>query len=145
MPQHVTFDRPKRRGRRAQIDLDLPPPRVPGDDWPGVPGVPEADVQTAVLALLEVHPRVAWAKRINVGAGRLLRSDGTASRFIQFAFEGCSDVLGQLKDGRFLAVECKAHGERPTYKQAAFLANVIEAGGVGFVAHKSEDVMVLLP
>lgn len=144
MSQHVTFDRPRRRGRRAQLDLDLVPPRVPGDDWPGIPGVLETDIQASVLALLELHPVVAWVERINVGAGRLLRADGTASRFIRFAFEGCADILGQLKDGRFLAVECKAHGERPTYLQAAFLTRVIENHGIGFVAHRSEDVMRLL-
>lgn len=145
MAQHVTFDRPKRRGRRAQIDLDLVPPRVPGDDWPGVPGVLEADIQAAALELLRVHPRVAWAHRMNVGGGKFARPDGTLTRFIKFAFEGCSDILGQLIDGRFLAIECKAHGERPTYKQAVFLTNVIENRGVGFVCHRSEDVLAFLP
>ncbi len=149
MAQHVTFDRPKRRGRRAQIALDLPVPRVPGDDWPGVPDVPEADVQAAVLDLLRMHPAVAWVERINVGAGRLAHVDKAGavrlSRFIRFAFEGCSDVVGQLRDGgKFLAVEIKAHGERPTYEQAVFLERVIKNGGVGFVAHKAEDVAVLL-
>ena len=86
----------------------------------------EADIQRAILEYLNLHPRVAWAVRMNTGA---MKIDG---RFVKFGFTGCSDVLGQMTDGRFLAVEVKRPGNKPTEDQHSFLRNVQHYGGVGF-------------
>jgi hypothetical protein len=86
----------------------------------------EAAVQKAVLEYLNLHPRVAWAVRMNTGA---MQIDG---RFVKFGFTGCSDVLGQMTDGRFLAVEVKRPGNKPTDEQKGFLLNVLHFGGVAF-------------
>lgn len=107
----------------------------------------EATVQNAVLRFLGVHPRVAWAHRFNTGAHvvRHQHRDGTASsRFIRYAFPGCSDILGQLVDGRFLAVECKRPGEYPTAAQKAFLGRVRDNGGVAILARSIDDVRRIL-
>lgn len=144
MPQHVTFDRPKRRGRRDQFAIAFPVPRVPGDHGAGIPGATETEVQAAILKMLRLHPRVAWVERINVGAGKLMNDDGSAGRFVRFAFKGCSDIVGQLRDGRFLAVEVKRHGGSLRPEQAEFLSNVNKHGGVAFVARKPDDVSVHL-
>lgn len=95
----------------------------------------ESEVMPAVLKTLQFHPRVAWAYRFNTGA---MEIDG---RYISFAFKGCADILGQMKDGRFLAVECKRPGKRATSDQAAFLETVNRNGGVGFVATGVDDVL----
>ena len=103
----------------------------------------ERDIQAAVLRYLGVDRRVGWCHRFNVGAKRVEGVDAkgrTTRRFIRFAFKGCSDILGQLIDGRFLAVECKRRGEVPSKEQAAFLASVEHFGGVAIVARSIDDV-----
>jgi hypothetical protein len=76
---------------------------------------PEAAALAEVLQTLRHHSAVAWAERQNSGAYK----DG--ARFIRYGWPGCSDILGQLKDGRFLAVEVKAPGGKLRPEQALFL------------------------
>jgi hypothetical protein len=98
----------------------------------------ERDVLPAVLEALRLHPRVAWCHRFNTGA---MEVDG---RNVRFAFAGCSDILGQLKDGRFLAVEVKRPSGMPTTAQVEFLGLVERSGGVAFVARGADDVFAVL-
>ena len=139
MTQHFTVNR--KRGRRAQASLPFALEYVPGQASKGVRGVKETEIQRGVLRALELHPKVAWCRRLNVGAGRLANEDGTAGRFMRFAFKGCSDIIGQLKSGVVLAVEVKAAGGRLREEQAAFLALINKHGGVAFVACSVDDVM----
>lgn len=100
----------------------------------------ERDIQAACLECLAVHPAVAWAHRFNTGVARYEDASGD-DRIVRFAFKGCSDILGQMKDGRFLAVECKRIGEHPTPEQTAFLLQVHRANGLAFVARSVDDVL----
>ena len=90
--------------------------------------VMESDVLKAVMAYLKLHKDVAWTARINTGAMLI------DHRFVKFGFNGCSDIIGQLKDGRFLAVEVKRPGNKPTKLQNAFLDMVNANGGLAFWA-----------
>ena len=93
---------------------------------PGTNGQPlERDVLRAGLQLLRVHPLVAWASRINSGA--VENASGQFVRFNQIA--GCSDIVGQMKTGQFLALECKRPGQKPTEPQMMFLRQVQHYGG----------------
>jgi hypothetical protein len=96
---------------------------------------PEAAALLEVLKALRAHPLVAWAERQNSGAAKV------GSRFIRFGWPGCADVLGQLCDGRFLAVEVKSPTGRLRPEQAVFLERINQAGGVGFMARDCRDVM----
>ncbi|MBY0578448.1 MAG: VRR-NUC domain-containing protein [Burkholderiales bacterium] len=96
---------------------------------------PEAAILAAVLAALRNHPRVAWIERMNSGAIK------TDDRFIRYGFRGCSDIIGQLKGGRILAVEVKAPGGRLTPEQCDFLDLVTRHGGLAFVARSADDVL----
>ena len=98
---------------------------------------PERPVMRAVLAALRMHPRVAWAARMNTGVARYGQH---GDRMVRFGTVGMSDFIGQLPDGRFMAVECKAAGGRASPAQQAFLARVNTAGGIAFVAKSVEDV-----
>lgn len=100
----------------------------------------EADVLSAVLTALAYHPRVAWAQRMQSGAGKLVRKSG-ASQWLRFGFVGCPDVLGQLRDGRVLAVECKRPSGATTPAQEAFLEMVRANGGLAVVARSVDDLM----
>ena len=94
----------------------------------------ERDVLQAVLAALRAHPRVAWVERMNVGAFK-----NANGQFVRVGFVGCADILGQLRDGRFLAVEVKRPGSKPTHEQVEFLGRVHRGNGVAFVAWSADD------
>lgn len=103
----------------------------------------EAQIVRAVKQVLASHPRVAWAHRFNTGSGKLVRKSGH-SQWIQFGFIGCPDFLGQLRDGRLLAIEAKRPSGEVTPEQAAFLECVRANGGVALVARSVDDVMEAL-
>jgi len=112
-------------------------------DRPTSPEPPESDIQDAVLQYLALDARVAWVKRFNTGSHVVVSTTKTGKksrRFIRYAFTGCADILGQLADGRFLAIECKRRTGRLKPAQAAFLETVNRAGGLGIVARCIEDV-----
>jgi len=109
-----------------------------------MPGPTEAQVLAAVQQALSHHHAVAWHHRMNSGAGKLQYRDGTVSQFVRFGFPGCPDIIGQLKDGRFLAVEVKRPAGSPKKHQFEFLAQVQANGGVAFVARRVEDVFLSL-
>lgn len=96
---------------------------------------PEAAALAEVLKVLRNHPAVAWCERQNSGAAKV------GNRFIRFGWRGCSDLLGMLKDGRLLAVECKAPKGRLRTEQGEFLSLVRQFGGVAFVARNATDVL----
>lgn len=103
----------------------------------------EADVLATVLTYLELLRRqgkVIWYARSNTGAGRLMRRDGTAGQWLRFGWPGCPDILGQLPDGRLLAIECKRPSGRVRPEQAAFLAKAQAGGAVAAVVRSIEDV-----
>lgn len=87
--------------------------------------IPEADHLKTCLAFLQSHPKVAWAVRMNTG---MWETD--EGRRVRFGFIGCADIIGQLKDGRFMAFECKRVGNKPTDSQKSFLNKVWSNGGV---------------
>jgi hypothetical protein len=99
---------------------------------------PEAAALLEVLKALRCHPAVAWVERQNSGAARV------GQRFIRFGWPGCADILGQLRDGRFLAVEVKAPKGKLRDEQRIFLDRVAAAGGVAFMARNCRDVLLEL-
>lgn len=85
---------------------------------------PEAGLQKGALQLLRtVHGVYCW--RNNTGSWKV------GDRYVKFGLKGSSDILGVLgPHGRFLAVELKAQGEKPTPEQRVFLEAVRALGGV---------------
>lgn len=106
-------------------DFDIKP-EVPMAPPQIVLKLSERQVLRTCLNILKTHPKVAFAWRQNVGAA--MSPGGIA---IRFAFRGCSDILGALIGGRFLAVEAKATGCKATPVQESFLRAVNESGGLG--------------
>jgi len=72
---------------------------------------------------------------MNVGAA----TDSTG-RLVRFGFPGLSDIIGQLADGRFLAVEVKRPGKNPTETQKAFLDRVAKYSGVAYTVHSVDEL-----
>lgn len=95
----------------------------------------EADSLMEVLQALRTHSAVAWVRRQSTGIAKI------QGRYIQFGWAGCSDLLGMMKDGRLLAVECnRPKGGRLSTEQAHFIDMVNQFGGCGFVATSAIDV-----
>jgi hypothetical protein len=95
--------------------------------------IPERDILKDVLGAVTYHPRVAWAERMNSG---VMQQGG---RYVRFGFVGCPDIIGQLRDGRFLAIEVKRAGKDATEKQLEFLGRVHRNHGLAFVARSAAD------
>lgn len=104
---------------------------------------PERDIQGAILRYLEKCSKVAWCHRMSVGRAKLSNPNGSA-RWVNFGFVGCPDIMGQLTDGRFLAVEVKSKRGKPSKEQADFIQTVQAAHGVGVVAYSVDDVIQAL-
>lgn len=68
----------------------------------------------------------------------LYRAD--IKRFVPSGANGISDIIGVLRGGRWLAIECKEPGHVATPDQEAFMGCVREMGGIAFVACGIEDV-----
>lgn len=88
----------------------------------------ESQILRAALERLKYHQEIAWFARMNSGACKDPRG-----QLIRFGFPGCPDILGQLKDGRFLALEVKRPGGKPTKAQSEFLRKVFLNHGIGLV------------
>ncbi len=99
---------------------------------------PEAAELMEVLKALRNHTAVAWCERQSSGAAKV------GGRFIRFGWRGCSDIIGQLKDGRLLACEVKAPKGKLRDEQQLFIDQVNHAGGVAFMAHNYLDVQEAL-
>lgn len=100
----------------------------------------EALVLNAVLRYLKIERRVAWAQRMNSGSMWMPGAPGQRERFVRFGFKGCPDVMGQMTDGRFLAVECKRPGGRKRPEQIAFIDLAQQHGAVACFAESVDDV-----
>ena len=108
-----------------------------GDDLPLVRtnAKPEAAALKEVLIALTAHSAVAWCERMNSGAAKI------GNRFVRFGWKGCPDVIGQLRDGRFIGVEVKAAKGKLRPEQTIFLERIRLAGGVAFMARNCLDVI----
>ena len=88
-----------------------------------------------VLRYLRVHKRMAWVQRMNTGVAR---------RYVKFGFKGCSDLIGQTIDGRFVALEGKAKNGIISEEQQLFIDKVKRYHGLAGVCRSIEDVDTLL-
>lgn len=101
--------------------------------------VAERDTMPAILLALRLHPKVAWAERVNTGGAWY--GEGEKRQFVRFGWDGMSDLTGQMKDGRRLECEAKASDGKPTPEQLAYLELVRSHGGVAFWARSVHDVI----
>lgn len=100
----------------------------------------ETDVLAGILKYLRVHPMIAWVGRINRGG-----ATNANGQYIAFNnITGCSDVIGQLRSGHFLAIEVKRRGQKPTVAQQSFLDTVARYGGCAGYATSIEGVQAIL-
>lgn len=106
--------------------------------------VPEKAILSACLQYLAIRGVFAW--RQNQGAMEQQNPNyrpgygRKPTRKIRFAHvDGISDIIGTYK-GRFLAIETKRVGNKPTEDQRGFLERVDKEGGIAIVAYSVDDV-----
>ena len=100
--------------------------------------LPEDEFKRVALKYLDCHKDVAWCKRMNTG---------TKGR-VKFGFVGLSDIIGQMKDGRFIAIELKREIKlkksikrtKATEDQIKFIRSVLLANGVAGIAVSISDI-----
>lgn len=95
----------------------------------------ESDRQADIINYLRHDPRVSVVLRVNGGGRKFGRGWVWFYRLFVRGLEpmdgkGCSDLLVQLRGGRFAAFEVKHPCEKETAEQAEFLAAVAAGGGL---------------
>ena len=128
-------------GKGPRFDLEPVAAVTPARDRKPQAG-PEAGVLSAVLKVLSIHPAVAWVRRMNTGAFKI--GEGRSARFFRAGFVGCSDIIGQMKDGRFLAIECKSASGKLSEAQINFIDTVRASGGVAGMARSIDDALLII-
>lgn len=128
---------------KPRIELAVPEQRTRAAPKPS--GNPtEAQVLKAVLAAVRLHPKVARVWRQNSGTFAEQNRDGSTRYVRANTAHGMSDLMGFLKDGRVLAIECKSATGRLQPHQKEFLYKIVAAGGVAGVARSVDDAIALL-
>lgn len=98
----------------------------------------ESDILRACLRYLHALNWLAW--RNNSGAMSV--GQGAARRHVRFnGADGSSDLFAVAPDGRFVAIETKRPGNKPTPTQAHWLAQVAACGGLAIVATSLDDML----
>ena len=96
---------------------------------------PESDVLAeTMLALSRIG---ALVMRNNSGALR-----DAHGRLVRFGMKGSADILACYQ-GRFVAVECKREGKRPSPDQVRYAVAVRNAEGIYVVVRSKEDAEFL--
>lgn len=98
----------------------------------------ESDLQNDIMCLLGEHPKVAWCYVTTTGK---VKSKGY---WITLGYPGISDIIGQLRNGKTLAIEVKTPGNRPTSLQQDFIDIVNRYGGVAGWADSTEGALQIL-
>ena len=98
----------------------------------------EHDIQNLIRLALSERGIISW--RNNTGA--LKDKDG---RLIRYGLcSGSSAIIGIMPDGRFLAIEVKKPGKKPTPEQLNFIEAIRRHGGIAGVVHSPEELADLL-
>ena len=96
----------------------------------------EKAIQEAIIKRLkEDFDEVAWVMTVNPGLTVYGRKSVAA---------GTSDIIGQMKDGTFLAIEVKVPGKSVTDIQKKFLQTVKDNGGTAFMCDDERKLETLL-
>jgi len=100
----------------------------------------ERDTLKAIMELLHRHPKIGKVWRQN--SGTFQKQYGSKTHYIRAnTAKGMSDIMGILKDGRTLAIECKSMTGKVQPHQQEFLDAITKAGGLAFVARSVNDVI----
>jgi len=104
----------------------------------------ESEVQSEIMNMLLMHPKVCWAMVITTGVFKVKGGCITVGHYMsdeQKRKTGISDILGMLNNGKTLAIETKKPGEVPTEEQYEYIDLVNSRGGLAFWTDSVEKAM----
>jgi len=106
----------------------------------------ESKLQAKIVKALMQHPRVKWVMVITSGTFKKGKSYMSIGKYhyLGDTHDGMSDIIGQMIDGSFLAIEVKKIGEEPTEDQTKFLNIVKMNNGVSGWADSVKMALDLL-
>ena len=93
----------------------------------------EAEIQLSILKYLKTIDVSAWRNN----SGKVRVNGG----WMQLAPEGSTDIIGYLPGGKFLGIEVKKPGKKPTVKQTEWMEDAAGSGCIIIVAHCLDDVI----
>lgn len=96
-----------------------------------------AQLVMAIIVRLKYDGRVGWLVRQNTGT--FLSLDG--KRRVRCGWKGQLDILGQLANGRMLAIDAKTGDSRPTKDQRATIDTINKHGGLAFCARSVQQAV----
>jgi hypothetical protein len=103
----------------------------------------EAKIQSEILLAFGATPHMRiW--RNNSGLLWAPGPGGTMRR-VRASAEGAPDIIGLLRGGLFIGIECKAEHGRQSPQQLAFQKMIGKMGGLYMIARSVEDVRRQLP
>lgn len=97
----------------------------------------EKQIQNSILEFLLYKKIFCWR---NNSVGLFDPTTGGYRKPGHYTILGVSDILGILDDGRFLAIEVKAKAGVVSENQKVFMKNILDKGGIAFVARSLENV-----
>jgi hypothetical protein len=99
--------------------------------------IKEQDIQKVIFDYLRLKKIICFKHR-NVGI-----YVQKTSKYIPLSAgeKGISDIIGCDKSGKFIAIEVKRKGNKPTDEQLDFLRRIKESGGIAILAYSLDDVM----
>jgi penicillin-binding protein-related factor A (putative recombinase) len=104
--------------------------------------VTEQSVVNACINYLNFTGSFVW--RNNTGATTTSYFDSKGhykTRFWRAGIKGSSDIIGIYKDGRFIAVECKAGKNKPTPEQTDFIDRIKTNGGIALIVYSLDELI----
>jgi len=98
----------------------------------------EASIQKSILDYLLMRGYFVW--RNNTGG---FGGDSNAGKkwFVRAGLKGSGDIIGMTKTGKFLSIEVKRRGNKPSAEQVHFMDRVKSMDGCAFVAYDIQDVI----
>jgi hypothetical protein len=98
----------------------------------------ERQIQHEILSTLGSRPDLAMIWRNNTGKARSLHDPNVV---VSFGVPGSPDIIGFLRNGRFLGIEVKAARGNQSEQQRRFQARCEQMGGLYVLARSVDDAM----
>lgn len=104
-------------------------------------GESEHEIQARILERLGfIREGFFWREN----SGMVKQQDAYGkTRMWRAGIKGIADIIGVYK-GRFVAIEVKAKGKKPSTFQIAYLERVKQCGGIAFVCDDDKQVVQML-
>ena len=99
--------------------------------------VSEQQIQKAISDYLKLKKFIVFKHR-NVG---IFKKDTGSYIPLSAGEKGISDIVGCSPRGRFVAIEVKKPGGRPSPDQLDFIARIKASGGIAFIAYSFDEVL----